>query len=52
MFSLPAGHVEKGENVRDAMIRETKEEINIDDSKKLKKIYNNNKEGKIVLWMT
>lgn len=45
MFSLPAGHVEKGENVRDAMIRETKEEINIDVSKKLKIIQVMNRKG-------
>ncbi len=45
MFSLPAGHVEKGENVRDAMIRETKEEINIDVSKKLKIVQVMNRKG-------
>ena len=45
MFSLPAGHVEKGENVRDAMIRETKEEINIEVSKKLKIVQVMNRKG-------
>lgn len=30
LWSLPAGHVEKGESVKTAMIREAKEEINID----------------------
>ena len=45
MYSLPAGHVEKGENVRDAMIRETKEEINIDVSKNLKVVEVMNRKG-------
>ena len=45
MFSLPAGHVEKGENVCDAMIRETKEEINIDVSKDLRIVQVMNRKG-------
>ena len=45
MYSLPAGHVEKGENVREAMIRETKEEINIDVSKNLKVVQVMNRKG-------
>ena len=37
MYSLIAGHVEKGESVTQAMIREAKEEANIDiTSKNLK----------------
>ena len=31
-LALPAGHVDKGENVYDALIREAKEELNIDVS--------------------
>ncbi len=45
MYSLPAGHVEKGENVWEAMIRETKEEINIDVSKYLKIVQVMNRKG-------
>ena len=45
MFSLPAGHVEKGENVFEAMIRETKEEINIDVSNNLKIVQVMNRKG-------
>jgi len=45
MFSLPAGHVEKGENVRYAMIRETKEEINIDVSNDLRVVQVMNRKG-------
>ncbi|MDD4662157.1 MAG: NUDIX domain-containing protein [Candidatus Pacebacteria bacterium] len=29
-YSLPAGHVEKGETLKEAMIREAKEELDID----------------------
>ena len=45
MYSLPAGHIEKGENVFDAMIRETKEEINIDISKELEVVQVMNRKG-------
>ena len=45
MFSLPAGHVEKDENVFDAMIREAKEEINIDVSNNIKIVQVMNRKG-------